>query len=130
MLANFETRSRVKMLKVWGRRSSFNVQKVMWLIGELGLEHQHIDAGGRFGLDTSAFLAMNPMAVYPSFRRVIRRFGNRTPFFAIWPRVMAPDISGLAIWRFALLSTAGWTGRKPRCSRISWSACSGDSIEP
>ena len=27
------------MLKVWGRRSSFNVQKVMWLVGELGLEH-------------------------------------------------------------------------------------------
>ena len=27
------------MLKVWGRRSSFNVQKVMWLIGELGFEH-------------------------------------------------------------------------------------------
>jgi hypothetical protein len=27
---------RPKMLKVWGRRSSFNVQKVMWLIGELG----------------------------------------------------------------------------------------------
>jgi hypothetical protein len=39
MLANFETPSRAKMLKVWGRRSSFNVQKVMWLIGELGLEH-------------------------------------------------------------------------------------------
>jgi hypothetical protein len=39
MLANFETPSRAKMLKVWGRRSSFNVQKVMWPIGELGLEH-------------------------------------------------------------------------------------------
>jgi glutathione S-transferase len=25
------------MLKVWGRRSSFNVQKVLWLVGELGL---------------------------------------------------------------------------------------------
>ena len=25
------------MLKVWGRRSSFNLQKVMWLVGELGL---------------------------------------------------------------------------------------------
>lgn len=35
------------MLQVWGRRSSFNVQKVMWLIGELGLDHQHIPAGGR-----------------------------------------------------------------------------------
>jgi glutathione S-transferase len=66
MLANFETPSRAKMLKVWGRRSSFNVQKVMWLIGELGLEHQHIDAGGRFGgLDTSALLAMNPCARHP-----------------------------------------------------------------
>jgi glutathione S-transferase len=38
-----------------------NVQKVMWLIGELGLAHELIDAGGPFGgLDTSAFLAMNP----------------------------------------------------------------------
>jgi glutathione S-transferase len=54
------------MLKVWGRRSSFNVQKVMWLIGELGLEHQHIDAGGKFGgLDTSAFLVMNPHGRVP-----------------------------------------------------------------
>jgi len=42
-----------EMLTVWGRRSSFNVQKVMWLVGELGLAHRHIEAGGRFGgLDT------------------------------------------------------------------------------
>lgn len=54
------------MLKVWGRRSSFNVQKVMWLIGELDLPHQHIDAGGAFGgLDTPAFLAMNPHGRVP-----------------------------------------------------------------
>jgi glutathione S-transferase len=57
------------MLKVWGRRSSFNVQKVMWLIGELGLEHQHIDAGGSFGgLDTADFLAMNPHGRVPVIR--------------------------------------------------------------
>ena len=54
------------MLKVWGRRSSFNVQKVMWLIGELELPHEHIDAGGAFGgLDTPAFLAMNPHGRVP-----------------------------------------------------------------
>ena len=54
------------MLKVWGRRSSFNVQKVMWLIGELELPHEHIDAGGSFGgLDTPAFLAMNPHGRVP-----------------------------------------------------------------
>jgi len=54
------------MLQVWGRRSSFNVQKVMWLIGELGLPHHHIDAGGQFGgLDDPAFLAMNPHGRIP-----------------------------------------------------------------
>jgi glutathione S-transferase len=54
------------MLTVWGRRSSFNVQKVMWLIGELGLEHRHIPAGGEFGnLDTPEFAAMNPMRRVP-----------------------------------------------------------------
>jgi glutathione S-transferase len=57
------------MLTVWGRRSSFNVQKVMWLIGELGLEHRHIDAGGDFGgLDTPDFLAMNPHGRIPVIR--------------------------------------------------------------
>ena len=54
------------MLTVWGRRSSFNVQKVMWLIGELGLAHEHIDAGSDFGgLDTPDFLAMNPHGRIP-----------------------------------------------------------------
>jgi glutathione S-transferase len=54
------------MLKVWGRRSSFNVQKVMWLVGELGLEHEHVDAGGRFGrLDDPEFRALNPNGKVP-----------------------------------------------------------------
>jgi glutathione S-transferase len=56
-------------LKVWGRRSSFNVQKVMWLIGELDLPHEHVDWGGTFGaLDDPAFLAMNPHGRIPVIR--------------------------------------------------------------
>jgi glutathione S-transferase len=52
--------------RIWGRRNSFNVQKVMWLVGELGLPHQHIPAGGSFGgLDTPEFLAMNPHGRVP-----------------------------------------------------------------
>ena len=54
------------MLTIWGRRSSFNVQKVMWLVGELGLQHRHIQAGGQFGgLDTPEFRAMNPVGRIP-----------------------------------------------------------------
>jgi glutathione S-transferase len=54
------------MLTVWGRRSSFNLQKVMWLVAELGLPHRHIPAGGDFGIkDTPEFLAMNPHGLVP-----------------------------------------------------------------
>jgi hypothetical protein len=28
------------MLTIWGRKSSFNLQKVMWLVGELQLVHR------------------------------------------------------------------------------------------
>jgi glutathione S-transferase len=54
------------MLTIWGRRSSFNLQKVMWLVGELAIEHRHIEAGGQFGgLDTPEFRAMNPHGRVP-----------------------------------------------------------------
>jgi glutathione S-transferase len=54
------------MLKVWGRASSFNTQKVLWLVDELGLEHEHIPAGGDFGLlDEPAFRALNPHGRVP-----------------------------------------------------------------
>lgn len=54
------------MLTIYGRKSSFNLQKVMWLVGELGVKHSHIELGGTFGgLDTPEFLAMNPHGRVP-----------------------------------------------------------------
>jgi len=54
------------MLKVWGRRNSINVQKVMWAVGELGLPYERIDTGGSFGgLNDPTFVAMNPMKRVP-----------------------------------------------------------------
>lgn len=48
-------------MKLWGRQTSFNVQKVCWLLGELKLTFEHEQVGGRFGgLDTAALRAMNP----------------------------------------------------------------------
>lgn len=54
------------MLKIWGRKTSVNVQKVMWTVAELGLAHERIDAGGTFGrTDTPEYGAMNPNRLVP-----------------------------------------------------------------
>ncbi|MBO9709398.1 MAG: glutathione S-transferase [Caulobacter sp.] len=57
------------MLTIWGRRSAFNVQKVLWLMGELGLAYERIEAGGDFGgLDDPAFRTLNPHGRVPLLR--------------------------------------------------------------
>lgn len=54
------------MLTIWGRESSYNVQKVLWLADELSLDYAHRPAGGEHGgLDTEAFTAMNPNGRIP-----------------------------------------------------------------
>jgi glutathione S-transferase len=55
------------MLKIWGRNTSSNVQKVMFAIGELGLQHERIDIGGAFGKNKEPpYLAMNPNGLVPT----------------------------------------------------------------
>ncbi|MBR8653062.1 glutathione S-transferase family protein [Achromobacter sp. Marseille-Q0513] len=57
------------MLKIWGRRTSSNVQALMWCVGELGLPYERLDIGHRYGgNDTPAFLAMNPNGTVPVLR--------------------------------------------------------------
>ncbi|WP_374569971.1 glutathione S-transferase family protein [Phenylobacterium sp.] len=53
-------------MRIWGRRNSINVQKVLWAADEIGLDYEHIDAGGDAGgLDEPAFRAMNPHGRVP-----------------------------------------------------------------
>ena len=55
------------MLKVWGRNTSSNVQKVMWVIGEIGLQYERTDIGGPFGKNKEfPYLAMNPNGLVPT----------------------------------------------------------------
>lgn len=57
------------MLTVWGRRTSSNVQALMWCIAELGLDYVRHDIGHKFGgNDTPEFLAMNPNGLVPVLR--------------------------------------------------------------
>ena len=54
------------MLKIWGRLSSINVQKVVWCARDLGCEFERTDAGGTFGVvDTAAFHRLNPNRKVP-----------------------------------------------------------------
>ena len=54
------------MLRIWGRISSINVQKVVWCADELGLAYERLDVGGKFGRnDTPEYLAMNPNGLVP-----------------------------------------------------------------
>jgi glutathione S-transferase len=55
------------MLTVWGRADSSAVARVMWTIGELGLEHVRHDVGGPFGgLETAGYRAKNPSGRIPT----------------------------------------------------------------
>lgn len=54
------------MLTVWGRKTSSNVQALMWCVAELDLDYQRIDIGHRYGgNNTPPFLAMNPNGTVP-----------------------------------------------------------------
>ena len=49
------------MIQLYGRYTSYNVQKVLWILDELNVEHQHTNLGGAYGgLDTEEFAEMNP----------------------------------------------------------------------
>src|SRR5262245_44515251 len=55
------------MLKIWGRKTSSNVQKVMWATGEMKLPVERLDVGGPFGKNREpAYLAMNPNGLVPT----------------------------------------------------------------
>ena len=40
-------------ITIWGRKSSVNVQSVLWCLEELGLAYKRIDAGFTYGVVTT-----------------------------------------------------------------------------
>jgi glutathione S-transferase len=55
------------MLKIWGRKDGSNVIKVMWCLGELGIEFERIDWGGPFGgNDEPEYRRKNPNGRLPT----------------------------------------------------------------
>ena len=57
-------------MRLWGRKNSINVQKILWTLLELGFEEgkdfERIDAGLQFGKNNSPeFLKLNPNGLVP-----------------------------------------------------------------
>ncbi len=108
------------MLTIWGRKTSSNVQAVMWGVGELGLPYDRKDAGHRFGgLDTPEFLAMNPNGLVPVLRdgdgeplwesgAILRYLAARYGDDAFWPKdpVVRAPIDMWAEWAKVTVSLA------------------------
>ena len=84
------------MLRVWGRISSVNVQKVVWCADEIGLAYERLDAGGTFGkTKTPEYLAMNPNSLVPTIEEdgfvlyesnaIVRYLAGRYSAGKLWP---------------------------------------------
>jgi glutathione S-transferase len=87
-------------MRIWGRISSINVQKVVWCSDELGLAYERLDAGGAFGITKSAeYLAMNPNALVPTIddegfilyesNAIVRYLCAKNPQKGLWPENLA-----------------------------------------
>ena len=84
------------MLRVWGRLSSINVQKVVWCLDELGLPYERREAGGAYGVvDTPEYRRMNPNGLVPTIEEdgfvlwesnaIVRFLAARHPERGLWP---------------------------------------------
>ena len=55
------------MLKIYGTKTSSNVQKVLWCIGEIGLPFERLDVTETFGAPKApGYLALNPNGLIPT----------------------------------------------------------------
>ncbi len=106
------------MLRIWGRVSSVNVQKVVWCADELGLEYERIDAGGKFGRnDTPEYLAMNPNGLVPVIEddgfvlyesnAIVRYLVSRAPT-PMWPAQLQAraDVDRWMEWQSTVFTPA------------------------
>ncbi len=105
-------------IEIFGRHTSYNVQKVLWLADELGLRYSHTEIGGRFGGNNEPeFLSMNPQGKVP----VIRHQSN-----VIW------ESNTIVRYLADCFSHGDWISSDPYIRSLSdrWMDWSIDRLEP
>jgi glutathione S-transferase len=109
------------MLRIWGRVSSVNVQKVVWCADEIGVAYERIDVGGKFGgNDTAEYLAMNPNGLVPVIddagfilyesNAIVRYLAAKHSSAGLWPREPQPraDADRWMEWQSTAYTPAMW----------------------
>ncbi len=105
-------KGRFGVVEVWGRKTSSNVQALMWCIGELGLQYVRHDVGGiHGGTEDAAFLTMNPNGTIPVLKdidlpplwetgAICRHLATRYGRNSFWPSDMTrrADVDRWAEW--------------------------------
>ncbi|MEO1108462.1 MAG: glutathione S-transferase family protein [Pseudomonadota bacterium] len=100
------------MLTIWGRKTSSNVQALMWCVGELGLEYHRHNVGHHFGgLDTQDFANLNPNRTIPVLQdganpplwetgAILRYLADRYAPDTFWPKdpLQRADVDKWAEW--------------------------------
>lgn len=100
------------MIKLWGRLSSINVQKVAWCLDELGLPYERVEAGGQYGIvDTPEYRAMNPNGLVPTIEidgfvmwesnAIVRHLAAEHGAGTLWPadRLVRADADRWMDWQ-------------------------------
>jgi len=100
------------MIKIWGRKSSSNVQVVRWCLTELGLDYERVDAGHPYGVvDTQDYLKMNPNGLVPTMQEdnhppmfescaIMRYLSNEYGSDSFWPsdKIVRAQVDMWAEW--------------------------------
>ena len=84
------------MITVWGRENSTNVKKVLWMLDELSLVYEVINAGGAYGKNKDPiYLSLNPNGLVPCLQEddfvlwesnaILRYLAERSGEEQFWP---------------------------------------------
>ena len=108
----------MRMLTIFGRLNSVNVQKVLWCLAEVGVPYERVDAGLAHGKNNEPwYLALNPNGLVPLLQdgaftlwesnTIVRYLATKHAFGNLCPA--APEARALAErWMDWQLSTLVW----------------------
>jgi glutathione S-transferase len=110
------------VLRIWGRSTSINVQKVLWCCAELDVPYDRVDVGGPFGGNREPeYLRLNPNGLVPTIsdggfvlwesNAIVRYLATRHGMGTLCPEDLAAraDADRWMDWQLGTL----WAGFRP-----------------